>query len=276
MPAVTFTLDLEDHRPSPDWEDRVPVMTRRVLDLLDRRGVRGTVFVVGEMAESNPDLVREVSSRGHEVGLHGWDHEPLTTKAETALSAELRRGKDLLEAITDSAVLGFRAPTFSLVPETGWVRSLLVDVGFRYSSSVLPARSPLFGWPGAPRDVFRWPEGLVEFPAPTAGAGAWALPVLGGTYLRVIPWPLIRLGLSITPKSLRWTYCHPYDFDTEEEFWVVPGTGAVGSHLLWWNRRRMLDKVDRLLARGAGGPLCEQVSRFAGAPVFDHSPGGAR
>ncbi len=270
MRAITFTLDLEDHRPNPTWEDHAPAMTRRVLDLLDQHRVRGTVFVVGEVAESNPVLVREVASRGHEVGLHGWNHEPLTSKEPTALAAELERGKTLLEAVTGTEVVGFRAPTFSLVPETAWCLRLLADAGFLYSSSVLPARSPLFGWPGAPRDVFRWPEGLVEFPAPTAGVGEWALPVLGGVYFRLIPWSLIRLSLRITHNSSPWTYCHPYDFDADEEYWVVPDAGVLGSRLLWWNRRRMMQKVDCLLRRGTGAPLGEQVTHFHGAQRFDH------
>lgn len=276
MTEVTFTFDVEDHRPDPTWEDRAPAMTMRVLDLLSGLGVRGTAFVVGEVALADPGLVRELAARGHEVGLHGWNHEPLTGKEPTALASELTRGKELLESIVQDEVLGFRAPTFSLVPGTAWVPDLLASAGFSYSSSVLPARSPLFGWPGAPRDVFRWPGGVVEFPAPTVGLGSWAIPMLGGVYLRLVPWPLISMARRIIRTSAPWTYCHPYDFDPDEERWVVPGAGRMGSRLLWWNRRGMARKVERLLGSGAGGPLGERVGQLSTAPIFQDDPAGHR
>ena len=141
-------------------------MTREVLDFLDAREVRGTFFVVGETAEAHPELVREVAARGHEVGLHGWRHQPLTELTADAFRADAQRGKDLLEELTGAPVLGFRAPTFSLVPESRWAVDVLADTGFTYSSSVLPARSPLFGDPTLPTTPFRWPNGLVELPCP--------------------------------------------------------------------------------------------------------------
>ena len=58
---VTFTLDLEDHREHAGQEVRFPQLTRQVLDFLDDRGVRGTFFVVGEIAEQQPELVYLVS-----------------------------------------------------------------------------------------------------------------------------------------------------------------------------------------------------------------------
>ena len=60
---VTFTLDLEDHRPSPDAEERYPALTREVLDFLDARDARGTFFVVGETADDHPDLITDIARR---------------------------------------------------------------------------------------------------------------------------------------------------------------------------------------------------------------------
>ena len=68
---VTFTLDLEDHRPSTDRPVRYPDLTRRVLDFLDARSVRGTFFVVGELAGTNPDLVREIAGAATRSGCTG-------------------------------------------------------------------------------------------------------------------------------------------------------------------------------------------------------------
>src|SRR5262249_30199545 len=150
--------------------------------------------------------------------------EPATFRAETA------RGRALLEDLTGAPVTGFRAPTFSLVPETRWAVDELTEMGFAYSSSVLPARSPLHAWPGQPRHPFRWPGGLVELPCPVAVVGPLANPYLGGVYFRVLPWTAVRLGLARShPDEVLWLYCHPYDFDPDEPFIPRGDVGRLGN-----------------------------------------------
>jgi polysaccharide deacetylase family protein (PEP-CTERM system associated) len=261
---VTFTLDVEDHRPSPDAPERYPTLTREVLEFLDARDARGTFFVVGEVAEAHPDLVRDIAGRGHEVGLHGWRHRPLTELDPAAFRNEVTRGKAVLEDLTGEPVVGFRAPIFSLVPESRWAVDALADAGFTYSSSVLPARSPLFGDPTLPATPFRWPNGLVELPCPVVRAAGVGLPYLGGVYLRAIPGPASTVARrSVGRDQLLWIYCHPYDFDPDEEFWVVPDAGRLGSRLLWYNRRRTFAKVEAMLRGRAGAPLGERLDEVS-------------
>lgn len=276
--AITFTLDLEDHRPDDSAELRYPDVMRRVLDWLDDRSIRGTVFVVGEVAQAQPDLVREIASRGHEIALHCWRHVPLTELSPAVFRDETSRAKAMLEELSEEPVAGYRAPTFSLVPSTVWAVDVLGEVGFTYSSSVLAGRNPLFGWPGAPGRPFRWPNGLVELPVPVAGAGRFRLPYLGGTYLRVLPWPVIAGAqrLSRDVASVPWTYTHPYDFDPGEPKWAVPDAGRL-SPLLWMGRKQLFGKLERLLGDGsrAGPPLRDRLPPAGACPVFSPISGEA-
>jgi polysaccharide deacetylase family protein (PEP-CTERM system associated) len=266
---TTFTLDLEDHRPDTSTPLRYPDVTRRLLDWLDERHVTGTVFVVGEVAEARPDLVREVAGRGHELALHAWRHVPLTEVARDRFAAETRKGKELVEDLTGRAVVGFRAPTFSLVPESYWAVEVLGELGFTYSSSILAAPNPLFGWPGAPAVPFTWPGGLAELPAPLAGAGPFRLPFLGGTYLRLLPWPAVAAARRLLGAGpVPWTYTHPYDFDPDEPYWSVPDAGRL-ARLLWVGRRGLFTKLDRLLSPASGPPLGERLDAAAAGPPFD-------
>lgn len=266
---ITFTLDLEDHRPHPAIEARHPAVTRRILDELDQRGITGTFFIVGVIAEAEPKLVREIAGAGHELGLHGWRHKVLTEQTPDELADHLRRGKELLEDLGQQEVVGFRAPTFSLVAETVWATDVLLDAGYRYSSSVLPGPSPLYGFPGAPRDPFRWPNGLAELPVATTGLGRAQLPYLGGTYLRVLPRPLITLAHRRGGRRLPWTYVHPYDIDTEEPYWVVPDAGWM-SPALWIGRAGLLAKLDHLGDGDGrfGPPLRDRIHLADEGPVF--------
>ncbi len=271
--AITFTLDLEDHRPDPSVVARHPDVTRQILDELAERGIIGTFFIVGEVGESHPDLVRDIAAGGHELALHGWRHVVLTEMGPTELADDLRRGKAFLEDVSGTEVVGFRAPTFSLVAESVWAAEVILEAGFTYSSSVLPAPSPLYGYPGAPRDPFLWPCGLAELPVPTAGFGPLKLPYLGGTYLRVLPLQLIERIHRRGARGLPWTYIHPYDIDTEEPYWRVPDAGWM-SPALWVGRKRLLAKLDRLGARAGafGPPLRDRLDIARRGGVFEPDP----
>jgi peptidoglycan-N-acetylglucosamine deacetylase len=270
---TTFTFDLEDHRPSPQaWPARYPAITESILDWMDGRGIRATVFVVGELAQRDPDLVRAVADRGHEIGLHNWRHVQLTAQRPDEFRAGIRRGKAALEDVIGSPVLGFRAPTGSLVPASSWAVDILAEEGYRYSSSVCPGRNPINSFPGAPEEPFRYPNGLLEFPAPVSGLGPFKLPYLGGTYIRVLPEPAHRVFRWLAPVTDGAViYCHPYDFDVDEPFWWVGDVGWL-SPLLWMGRSGFTAKLERLTAGGTSAPLGDQLHRAEQGPVFDPTP----
>jgi polysaccharide deacetylase family protein (PEP-CTERM system associated) len=259
--GITFTLDLEDGRESGGDAARFLAVTQRLLAFLAERAVRGTVFVVGELAESHPSLVREVAELGHEIALHAYRHVPLTQLDTATFHADTRTGKALLEDLTGREVVGFRAPIFSLVKSTAWAAEILGELGFAYSSSVLPAKSPLFGFPECPASPFAWPCGLIELPVPVAAIGVAGIPFLGGVYLRVLPWTVVRLGLaSCGRRQSLWTYCHAHDFDSDEPFRVIDGLGWAGSRLFFANRGRMFDRIERLMREGLAPSLADRVA----------------
>ena len=266
---ISFTLDLEDHRPDSNAEMRYPRVVEGLLDDLDEWGVCGTVFVVGEVAGQSPELVREIAARGHEIGLHGADHTPLTHLSPQQLREGAGAAAESLAELAGAPISGFRAPIFSLVPDSSWAPEILTELGFEYSSSVLPARNPLFGWPGAPREPFRWPCGLVELPVPVMGFGLLRMPLLGGTYLRAAPSVMVRWARrQARHHRAPWLYAHPYDFDPGEPRWVVPEAGRLGSLLLWHGRRSMSDRVQSLV-ENADQTLRDTARQLQDLPVFD-------
>jgi peptidoglycan-N-acetylglucosamine deacetylase len=249
---LTLTFDLEDDgRAVPRYEGP----THRLLGLLEREGVTATVFVVGTLAERSPELVRAVAEAGHEVALHGYEHVALDMLGEDGFARDVSRGKAVLEDVVGTEVRGYRAPLFSLTARTPWAPDKLAELGFAYSSSVLPAPNPIRGYPGAPREPFRWRGGLVELPCPVAGAGRLALPYLGGVYLRYLPRLVVRLLVSrAEPGARPWTYLHPYDLDAGAPFAVLPHASWLVSRILHHRRGQTLDRVSELLRRFGPGP----------------------
>lgn len=243
----TFTVDIEEHGAHAD----LVAQTARLLDLLAAGGAQGTFFVLDAVAARDPGLVRRIAAAGHEIASHGHAHRPLHQEGPEAFGRGMAGARDRLADITGAAPAGYRAPFFSLTPGAGWATDILAGLGFAYSSSVLPARNPLAGWPGAPRQAFLWPSGLLELPVPVARFGLLRLPFLGGLYLRWLPpWLLrqcARRWATEEADGALWSYCHPYDLDGADGPVHRPDAGAFGSIMLWLNRGPTLPRLTGLI-----------------------------
>lgn len=268
--AVIFTLDVEDHSGIYAPNGRYVGNTLRLIERLAEKRVRGTFFFVGRAAEAAPQLVRAALAAGQEVGCHSWAHRTLNRETPESFRAGTSKAKALLEDISGRPVMGYRAPIFSLVAATTWATDILSELGFCYSSSVLPAINPLYGFPGAPQTPFRWPSGLVELPCPIGLLGPFNLPYLGGFYLRGLPLALSRQLLRRERNPCCWTYCHPYDFDAGEPFIRMPDTGLVTNLLLWTRRTGAFDKLMALIADcPPSGPLIEWLQTAPTLHMFN-------
>jgi peptidoglycan/xylan/chitin deacetylase (PgdA/CDA1 family) len=185
--VITFTVDLEDPTERYEPDGRYVIMTRRILDICDKMQRRATFFVVGRVAEGAPRLIQEIAAKGHEVAYHSRNHVPLTEEKPARFKRESAEDKDRFEQLTGYALLGFRAPRFSLTPQSLWAVDVLGELGFRYSSSIMPTNISLFGFPNASRVPSIWPNGLIELPLPVADLGPLRIPYLGGIYLYALP-----------------------------------------------------------------------------------------
>ncbi|MFL6053958.1 MAG: polysaccharide deacetylase family protein [Actinoallomurus sp.] len=106
----------------------------RLLRLLERQDVRATFFVPGFTAECHPDTVRAIVDAGHEIGHHGYLHEPMQGIDPSTEARYLDRGLAALERVAGIRPTGYRAPWW----EMNWhTPRLLAERGFRYDSSLL-------------------------------------------------------------------------------------------------------------------------------------------
>lgn len=241
-----------------------------VLDLLAVHDARATFFVLGEVAEAHPALIRRIAEGGHEIACHGWDHRPLTAHSASSLRTGLDRARGLLQDLSGQSVVGYRAPTWSLGGRTAWAVGCLVEAGFTYSSSVFPLRTPIYGCPAAPRVPFllctRGAEILEIPPAVAEGAlGRW--PVAGGIYWRLFPHAIVQRAFraSETPPV---AYLHPWEISP----FVQEGVRGVPVATRWTltlGRRRGRRLLEALLAAGGAMRLDGLAVRTGREPVWD-------
>lgn len=252
-----FSVDLEDVRfqvkDGRRYRERVPENTRRYLEWLKKHDCRCTFFAVGDVAEAYPALIKEIVAAGHEIGCHTFNHIPLDRQTPDEFKSDLTRNVESLLKAGVKDVRGFRAPIFSLTAATAWAYPILRQLGFAYSSSVLPAKNPFYGWPEfdpQPKNV----DGLWELPMTVARFGPLVVPPAGGVYFRVLP----RLFVSRTAKKYFGSgrpllgYCHPYDIDTEQERFMNPDIddSRFYNFLMYYNRKGVFNRLDAIVNKG--------------------------
>jgi polysaccharide deacetylase family protein (PEP-CTERM system associated) len=254
-----LTVDVEDWVQSTYDRDaqvgpRVVTNTLRLLDLLDCFGVRATFFVQGMVAQLFPELVREIDRRGHEVGSHGYAHEPILRQSPRQFEEDALRARELIGEITGKAPSGYRAPDFSIMPSTLWALDCLHRLGFTYDSSIFPIRHRRYGiasWPAGPHLVRLGDGGAIaEFPISVLQLGQTRLPFLGGGYTRLLPvaaqlWGIRRLNRSGLPAML---YIHPYELNPKEMDELPISRHSPLRFQQNWGRRSFERKLRTLLA----------------------------
>ncbi len=198
--------------------------TRPILDLLDRYQTKASFFVVGEVAEQNPDLIRSIFQKGHEIGCHTFSHKLVWNLNEGLFRAELERFHSVMEDILGQVkIKGFRAPCFSIDNRNLWALKVLRDTGYQYDTSIFPLRiNPLYGIRGAPTRPYRISlddvrkedaqSPLLEFPLCPLRIGRLKIPISGGFYLRALPQLFLRWGLRRINRSQPFlVYFHPWE-----------------------------------------------------------------
>jgi polysaccharide deacetylase family protein (PEP-CTERM system associated) len=193
----------------------------RALDALAETGSRATFFVLGELAEEQPDVVRRIARAGHEVACHSYTHTLLYRQSREAVLADVRRARAILEDLAGQRVRGFRAPSWSITEKNLWALDVIAEAGFEYDSSIFPGRTYLYGIDAAPRAPYglRTASGseLLEVPPSTLGLGRRRIGVGGGVYLRLLPlWVHQRACDAALAKGHPFmAYVHPRELDPE-------------------------------------------------------------
>ena len=119
----------------------VNVGTPCILELMKWFGLKTTFFTPGWIAEQYPAMVEAVFGDGHEIGFHGYLHEPPTNLKEAEEIEIVRRGCAAIEKLIGTRPIGYRSPIWQFSPNT--VR-ILRDAGFRYTSDFMHTLLPTF------------------------------------------------------------------------------------------------------------------------------------
>ena len=223
-----LTVDVEDyfqvsamapHIARDTWDAqpcRVERNVQRLLSLFEQHRAHATFFTLGWIAERYPQLVRDIVAGGHELASHGYGHLRASEQSRGEFAQDVQRAKAMLEDIGGLPVRGYRAPSFSIGLGNLWAFDVLLEAGYRYSSSVYPVQHDHYGMPDAPRFPYAARHGLIEIPITTTRVMGRNLPAGGGGYFRLAPYKLSRWALrrvNAIDRRPAIFYLHPWEID---------------------------------------------------------------
>lgn len=233
--------------------------TRWLLKFFATDQIKATFFILGEVGEWYPELVREIAAAGHEVACHGMHHVDMSDLTRGAFAADLRRAKAILEPLAGQPVIGFRSPNLVVQP---WLADVLLELGFRYDSSICPARgfrgkySHMADCPQHPyrvgasiqevgnRDLWEIPIPTMPWVKMPAATGI-ATRVFGAWWTRFALWYWSRSG------DVQY-YFHPYEIwhdklPPSRRFFVRLITRRRGTYMQRAGARILTDFADRII-----------------------------
>ena len=230
MPLVrhAFSVDVED------WFHGIPVDAaikdsaaprlerglHILLDLLGERGALATFFVLGPLVSEYPDVIRRIANEGHELGCHGWSHDPVYEMTPERFTNETRRARDAISDLSGGPVQAYRAAYFSITRQSLWALEILAELGFKYDSSIFPVRNWRYGIADYSRDpvlINTLAGPLWEFPISVMNRYGLTIPVSGGAYFRLYPYGFTRANFLAQERDGRGVifYLHPWELDPD-------------------------------------------------------------
>lgn len=235
----------------------------KVLDELDRLGIKGTFFCVGRLASDFPDVVRRIASRGHEIGCHSYVHVWINKMTEEVLFDDTTEALKALEDVVGQKVTSYRAPAFSITEKNPWAIQVLAECGIESDASIFPASRDFGGYPTFPQDspckVEYQGTVLKEYPIGMMSIAGKKIAYSGGGYFRLIPYWMTSRTMGRRDYNI--CYFHLNDLIPQkrklmsradyEEYFMQPGT--LKNRLIRYAKSNAktgdtLDKLIRLLS----------------------------
>ncbi len=226
----------------------------KILDLLRKHETFATFFVVGELLEIKPELLDKIIDSGHEIACHTMHHNRLDTIGyKKTFHEEIKK----FNKLTSGKSKGFRAPTFSLNKSSSWVIDVLSDNGYVYDSSIVPAKTNMYGIPNAETKPYKISSSsierndpnakLIEFPLLVTSFLGKKIPAGGGFYLRALPSKIIKKSISTYEKRdiPACFYVHSWEL-TPELMPKIP-MSRKDAFITYYNIKKTVSRLEKIL-----------------------------
>ena len=226
----------------------------KILEMLRKNDALATFFVVGELLESNPEIFDKIMENEHEIAFHTMYH----TKIDSPNFKENFRNEiEKFSKLTNKKSKGFRAPTFSLNETSSWIIDLLSEYDYIYDSSIVPAKTDLYGTPNAEIKPYRISSDslendtidgkLIEFPLLGTKFLGKKVPAGGGFYLRTLPMRVIKNAIRQYEKQEIPATFYIHSWELTPEFMPKLPLSTKDKFITYHNLQKAFTKTNQLI-----------------------------
>lgn len=262
-----LSIDLEDWYHPEFIRNKVGIYSKPqinesikpILELLERYNTKATFFIVGKIASKNPNLIKEIHQKGHEIAFHGMNHTPLWELNYEDFNQELKQFNKIIYQIfkENIKICGYRSPTASMNYTTNYALKCLIKNGYKYDSSIIPLRLFNHGIKSDQLGIYKpnllnpyikdSTTNLVEFPLTVFEVYNFKVPLLGGFFFRIIPYFFYRLLLNKINQLHRpfIVYIHPWELFSKS--YRVKNIGPLKYFITYFGINNAQNKLKRLL-----------------------------
>ena len=228
----------------------------KILDLLRKHETLATFFVVGELLEIQPEIFDKIIENNHEIGFHTMYHDRLDSPGfKEKFPDEIKK----FEKLTNGKSQGFRAPTFSLNTKSSWVIDVLEKNNYVYDSSIVPAKTNLYGMPNANNKPYKISSKcleensedgkIIEFPLLVTKFLGKKIPAGGGFYLRTLPLRVIENAIKSYEKQKIPGVFYIHSWELVPELMPKIQLPKKDHFITFHNINRAYGKMEKLLDR---------------------------
>jgi len=228
----------------------------KILEWLRKNETYATFFMVGELLELKPELLDKILGGGHEIAFHTMYHTRLDSpNYREKFVEEIKK----FDNMTSKKSRGFRAPTFSLNYSSSWVIDVLSENNYQYDSSIVPAKTKLYGMPNAETKPYKIsstmletndPNGkILEFPLLTTRILYYTIPACGGFYLRTLPLKIIERAISANNNNGNPASFYVHSWELTPEFMPKIPLSFIDNFITYHNLGKTLSRMDKIIKK---------------------------
>ena len=226
-----------------------------ILDLLNKHNISATFFVVGEILQHDPELIDKIISNDHEIAFHTMHHDRIDSlNFSNKFDDELKE----FQKLTNNKSKGFRAPTFSLNEKSSFVIKMLEKYNYIYDSSIMPAKTSMYGNPNAEKKPYKITSEnlennsengkLWEFPLMVTKLLGKQIPAAGGFYLRTLPLYMIKNAIKNYENEHMPACFYVHSWELTPKLMPRIPLSKKNNFITYHNIEKTLPKLDQLLS----------------------------